>query len=128
MARITIAMGKVALVAELADTPTARRIAEALPLEGKASLWGEEIYFMIPLELELEPDARADVEVGELGYWPSGPAFCVFFGPTPMSTGPKPRAASAVNVFGHVIGDCSALKDVTGGAKIRVESHSSNGP
>ena len=120
MAKINISVANVSLEAEMLDTPTASRILEALPFEGSASVWGEEIYFDIPLSLELEPDARADVEVGDLAYWPAGPAFCIFFGPTPVSTGDQPRAYSPVNVFGRVLGDAMQLKGVPSGAEVKV--------
>jgi hypothetical protein len=68
-----------------------------------------------------ESDARADVEVGELGYWPVGHAFCIFFGPTPVSSGAKPRAASPVNIFGQIIGDATQLRIVPDGAKVLVK-------
>jgi hypothetical protein len=117
---ITINVEGIALVAELYATETARRIWDLLPLEGSVHVWGDEIYFDIPLETELEPDARAEVGVGDLGYWPDGPAFCVFFGPTPVSTDLTPRAFSPVNVFGRVAGDATALKAVSDGAPVRV--------
>lgn len=65
---------------------------DALPIEGQANLWGEEIYFKIPVSAQQEPDAREEVEVGTLAYWPAGSAFCIFFGPTPASTGERPKA------------------------------------
>ena len=120
MAKINISVANVSLEAEMLDTPTASRILEALPFEGSASVWGEEIYFDIPLSLELEPDARADVEVGDLAYWPAGPAFCIFFGPTPVSTGDQPRAYSPVNIFGRVSGDTGKFKSVSNGAVIKI--------
>ncbi len=119
--KIIITAGDVTLDAELDQSETAQRIFDALPLEGRANVWGEEIYFEIPLQLEMETDARADVEVGDLGYWPTGTAFCIFFGPTPVSTGDQPRAYSPVNVFGRVIGDAKQLLAVAGGAAVRVE-------
>jgi len=120
MATITISAGGVSVTAELHDTPTARSILEALPVEGSVNTWGDEIYFEIPVTLELEADARADVEVGELGYWPTGRALCVFFGPTPASSDERPRAASAVNVFGRVVGDSTTLRSVPAGAAVTV--------
>ena len=113
-------MGNVSLEAQLLDTPTARKILETLPLESSANVWGDEIYFDIPLSLEQEPDARADVEVGDLAYWPAGPAFCIFFGPTPVSTDDQPRAYSSVNVFGRVSGDTAKFKTISAGAVIKV--------
>ena len=74
-AKISISIGKIALEAELLDTPTASRILDVLPIEGSANVWGDEIYFDIPLSLAPEADARAEVEVGDLAYWPAGAAF-----------------------------------------------------
>ena len=120
MAKIFISVGNVSLEAEMLDTPTAKRILEALPFEGSANVWGDEIYFDIPLSLEQEPSARAEVEVGDLAYWPAGPAFCIFFGPTPVSISDQPRAYSPVNVFGRVMGDAKQFKGVSSGAAVRV--------
>jgi hypothetical protein len=116
--RITIAAGSVTLEAELNDGPTAKAIWDALPITGRANTWGDEIYFTIPVQAEQEPDARADVEVGELGYWPVGSAFCIFFGPTPASDGLQPRAASPVNILGRVLGDATEFRQVPGGAEV----------
>jgi len=120
MAKIKISVGNVSLEAEMLDTPTASKILDALPIESSAKVWGDEIYFDIPLSLEQEPDARADVEVGDLAYWPAGPAFCIFFGPTPVSTGDQPRAYSPVNVFGRVSGDSGQFRTVSDGAMIKI--------
>ena len=120
MAKINISVGNISLEAEMLDTPTASKIFEALPLESSANVWGDEIYFDIPLRIEQEPDARADVAVGDLAYWPAGPAFCIFFGPTPVSTDDQPRAYSPVNVFGRVTGDVRQLKEILNGAKIKI--------
>lgn len=118
--RILISVENVAIAAELNTSMTARKIWEALPFEGTVHVWGEEIYFEIPVQIESEPDARTDVEVGTLAYWPAGPAFCIFFGPTPVSTDEKPRAYSPVNIFGHVRDDAAQFKAVPNGSKIRV--------
>ena len=120
MAKINLSVGKVSLDAEMLDTPTASKILEALPFESSANVWGDEIYFDIPLSLAQEPDARAEVEVGDLAYWPAGQAFCIFFGPTPVSTGGQPRAYSPVNVFGRVLGDATQFKRVPSGTEVRV--------
>jgi hypothetical protein len=120
MQKIRITLEGFAVSAELADTPTAAQIMEALPLEGSVNVWGEEIYFTIPVQADLEPEAREEVEEGDLGYWPSGPAFCIFFGPTPVSTGQKPRAYSPVNVFGRVLGHVKQFKSVQDGSNVRV--------
>jgi hypothetical protein len=120
MGKIMIEVENLTISAELKDTPTAQKILAILPIEGSVNVWGEEIYFDIPLNAELEADAREEVEVGDLGYWPAGPAFCIFFGPTPVSRGDTPRAYSPVNVFGQVVGDAKQFKTVSSAAKIRV--------
>ena len=116
--RIVIAAGPVTMEAELNEGPTAQLVWEALPITARANTWGDEIYFEIPVHTEQAADARADVEVGELGYWPVGHAFCIFFGPTPVSSGDKPRAASPVNILGRVLGDATAFRQVPAGAKV----------
>jgi hypothetical protein len=121
MRKIRIIVDKIILVGELGDSGTARKIWEALPFESRITTWGDEIYFEIPVETDLEPDARADVEVGELGYWPPGRAMCVFFGPTPASSGEEPRAASPVNVFGRIEEGVASLKGIGDGTLVKVE-------
>jgi uncharacterized protein len=120
MNRITISAGNLATEAELNESPTALKVWDALPIEGRASTWGDEIYFEIPVSAPQEPDARADVAVGELGYWPVGSAFCIFFGPTPASSGEEPRAYSPVNILGRVLGDAARFRGVRSGTAIRL--------
>ena len=120
MGAITISAGNVSVPAELNDSPTARQIWQALPIEGSANRWGDEIYFEIPVVADQEPDARADVSVGDLGYWPPGKAFCIFFGRTPVSTGERPRAASPVNMVGRVQGDATQFRSVRPGVRVRI--------
>lgn len=110
--RICIRIGQLAMEAELADTPTARQIAAALPIQTSFNTWGDEIYFATPVTAELEADAQEVVEIGDLGYWPQGNAFCIFFGQTPVSQPGKIMPASAVNMIGKVIGDATAFKSV----------------
>ena len=120
MQRIIISVEEIALEAELNDSPTARLVWAALPIDGEVNTWGDEIYFDIPVVAEAETDARAEVEVGELAYWPLGHAFCIFFGPTPVSRGGKPRAYSPVNILGRAQVDASVLRAVRDGAAIRI--------
>src|SRR4030067_1257717 len=119
--KIKIKAGNVEAQAVLNDSATAKKIWEALPVEARANTWADEIYFDIPVKAPLEKDAKDLVEVGDLGYWPTGTAFCIFFGPTPMSRGNEIRPASAVNVVGRVSGDAKAFKKVSSGAKVRIE-------
>ena len=120
--RIRITAGPVSAEADLNDTPTARAVGAALPIEAAVSTWGDEIYFAVPVEMGLEPGALDLVEPGDLGYWPTGGAFCVFFGPTPASRTPdEVRPASAVNVIGRVRGDATVFKRAKDGDPVRIE-------
>ncbi|MFQ5658130.1 MAG: cyclophilin-like fold protein [Candidatus Methylomirabilales bacterium] len=119
--KILIRAGEVAAEGVLNDTPTAHAVWEALPLTGKANTWGDEIYFAIPVKEELEPTATEVVDQGDLGYWPPGRAFCIFFGPTPTSTGTEIRPASAVNLIGRVQGDSTVFKKVKDGARVQID-------
>lgn len=101
---------------------TVKAIWNNLPFETRANTWGDEIYFSIPVKLG-EENAQETVEVGDLGYWPPGQGFCIFFGPTPISRGDEIRPANPVNVFGKVKGDPKVFKKVKSGDKIKVERH-----
>ncbi len=118
---IKITAGNIEVKAQLNDSATAKSISEALPIKAEAQRWGEEIYFPIGVEAELEKGSREIVEAGELGYWPSGDAFCMFFGLTPASVGDEIRAASAVNIIGKMKGDWSGLTNVRSGASVLIE-------
>ena len=122
---MTIRAGSVFLTAELNDSPTARAIGEALPIVSQVQRWGEEVYFETPVAADESEDARQDMRLGEIGYWPVGRAMCIFFGRTPAS-GPDgaPRAASPVNPIGQVLGDASALSAVSAGTEISVTAGS----
>ena len=120
MSRIKITAGDVVAFAELNETATAQAIWNALPIEAQANTWGDEIYFSIPVYLE-EENAQQVVEKGDLGYWPVGNAFCIFFGRTPVSRGDEIRPASPVNVFGHLEGDPTIFKRVRSGENVLLE-------
>jgi hypothetical protein len=117
--KIQLTAGKIEAEAELNETRTAQAIWEALPMKGQVNLWGDEIYFSIPLILEPETGQEV-VSTGDLGYWPDGNAFCIFFGPTPVSQRGEIRAASQVTVVGKVIGDATIFKKISTGMEITV--------
>ncbi len=119
--RIQIKSGGIKMPAELNDSPTAQAILGALPLSARANTWGDEIYFSIPVEQKLDGTAAELVSMGDLGYWPTGRAFCIFFGLTPVSRGDEIRPASAVNIFGRVIGDARTFKAVRDGDLMELE-------
>ena len=118
--RIVITMNGVEFSAALNDTATARAIAQVLPIENRANRWGGEIYFSVPVNAGIESGAREVVEAGEIGYWPRGSAFCIFFGPTPQSQGDEIRAASAVNIIGRMEGGLDRLPGIPDGADVSI--------
>ena len=120
MRRIKITAGSVSAEAELLDNRTADAIWDALPIKARGSTWGDEIYFTIPVKLG-EDKAQEVVDMGDLGYWPPGSAMCIFFGPTPMSSGNEIRPASPVNVWGKIIGDAKVFKKARHGDPVVVE-------
>lgn len=109
---ITVKIGALELKGELNDSATGKALAGMLPANVKMSRWGDEYYGALPKALNMKegPEAREEMEVGELAYWPPGNALCIFFGPTPASSGDEPRAASPVNPVGKLTGDIDALK------------------
>ena len=121
MKKIVIRTGELTVEAELNESKTAMAIWQALPLEGVANTWGEEIYFRIPVSHDLEPDAKEVVQFGDLGYWPQGQAFCIFFGATPISGPGEIRPASAVNVVGQLLDDPTQFLSVDAGTSVLME-------
>ncbi len=122
MKNLKISTGNSVLVARLYDTETAKKVADSLPVKGNAILWGEEIYFSIPVNTKLEDNARQVLEVGELAFYPPMNALCIFFGPTPVSTDGRPVAADKVNPFGKIEGDISVLRQVRSGDLVVIET------
>lgn len=121
LARIKITSGEVSLICETLDTPTAEAVLNALPMRGRANIWGAEVYFAVPVECELEPEARDLLEWGEIAYWPPGNAICVCFGATPASTSTELRLASAANVFARTTDDVRLFDRVRAGEIVGVE-------
>jgi hypothetical protein len=116
----TQSMGEIYAELSEENPKTARAIWDALPVGARANTWGDEIYFFIPVEIGAE-NQKEVVEMGDLGYWPPGDAFCIFFGPTPASRGDEIRPASPVNVFGRITGDPRVFKKVRSGERVKVE-------
>ena len=117
---VTIRIGDAAIGAELNQTNTARLVWEALPFEARGLTWGEEIYFRIPVEAGPE-DPKSVVSLGDIGYWPPGNAFCIFYGRTPASGEDDIVPASPVNVIGRITTDVSVLKGIRDLGVVRVD-------
>lgn len=118
--RIKIEWSSGAVLAQLDDTPTARKLVEVLPCESRANTWGDEVYFEVPADVELEPDARQVVDPGAVCFWVQGSSLALPFGPTPVSQGDECRLVTEVNVLGMIEGNPRELGKVRGGEEIRV--------
>lgn len=118
MRRIRINFAGVVIHARLRDTPTAAAIWDALPFSSTAMLWGEEVYFSVPVEVPREADARAVVAAGEVAYWPDGAAIAVGWGETPVSAPGEIRLASPCNVWADAEQNVRLLKFVPAGVTV----------
>ena len=119
---LTITAGPLKLSAELNDSPTARILLSLFPFEISMSRWGDEYYGDCGINVELSQDARDVMEIGELAVWPVGNALCIFFGPTPISQGNEPRAASPVNPVGKLLDDAESLKALDPTIRVKIET------
>ncbi|MDD2486386.1 MAG: cyclophilin-like fold protein [bacterium] len=111
--------GNISVTAILNDSTTARKLWDVLPIETKATTWGGEIYFTIPVNMD-EENSKTTVSAGDIAYWPPGRAFCIFFGITPASIGDEIRPASPVNIIGRIEGDLKIFKNVITGMRVRI--------
>jgi len=91
---------------------TVDSLAKAIPFEGRAARWKEEIYFETPVKMGGEKP-KTKVEVGTIAYWPMGSALCIFYGPT--------VPYSPVNVVGKLTSNLELFRNLRSGTKIRVE-------
>ena len=118
--KIIIEFNNLSFEGLLNDSNTSNLIWDSLPINSSVSTWGDEIYFSIPVNEEEEEDAKEVVELGDLGFWPPGNAFCIFFGLTPASSQGEIRPASPVNIIGSINGGLDALKQVNPGESVRI--------
>ena len=121
MSDLQITVEDITLTAAWTDEnpETRAAIEKALPLEGDAARWGDELYFSVPVDVPAET-ARESVPEGAVAYWPQGNALCLFWGPTPASTDDRPRAASPVNKVAE-IDNIAPLTKLDGGGHVRVK-------
>ena len=119
--QIQISTGNLTLTATLNELETANQLWESLPITGRVQIWGDEIYFSIPVNVEEELGSQETVQAGTVAYWPPGSALCLFWGPTPISAPGEIRPASAVNVVGILDNDPNLLAQVLSEAEIIIE-------
>ncbi len=119
MSQIKIEFESITIEADLNNSETANNIKKLLPILNTVNIWGDEIYFPVDINDE-EIGAKETVELGDVGYWPPGNAFCLFFGLTPLSQGEEIRPASPINIIGKIRGEINILKKVKSGEKVVV--------
>ena len=122
MIKIRIIWSRGQLKATLHDTHTAGLLLASLPIESRANIWGDEIYFRAPFSAEAEPDASDEVEKGAVCFWLDGDAIALLFGPTPVSKDGECRLISPANILGMIDGDAEVLRSVDSGDIIRIEA------
>lgn len=122
MAKVRIAWRAGEVIADLRDTPTAKKLLAALPCKTSAKTWGEEVYFGLPVKAQLEPDAQQVVDAGSVCFWVDGSALALPFGPTPVSRGSECRLVTKCNLLGKIAGDPRRLESVRDGDEISVEA------
>ena len=123
--KIKIRTGRLEALAQLNKSAIAKLVWDALPISASVSTWGDEIYFTIPVKSE-PVDPKEVVNLGDIGYWPDGKCFCIFFGPTPVSAKGEIRPASSVEVIGKLLTNPLELKQVRSGEKIVLEKVNSD--
>jgi hypothetical protein len=119
--RIRISWDNGEVFGVLTDTPTTKKLLEALPCSSSANTWGEEVYFSTPVRVVLEADAQQVVPPGTICFWVEGQSLAIPFGPTPISQGNECRLVTKVNLLGKLEGNPRVLKSIRDGDKIRVE-------
>ena len=119
MTLIKIEFNEISIEAELNDSKTANNIKKILPISNTVNVWGDEIYFQIDVNDD-ENNAKEIVELGDVGFWPPGNAFCLFFGLTPLSQKDEIKPASPINVVGKLKGNLDSLKSIKIGEKVKV--------
>jgi len=87
-------------------------LVRKLPIEGRAALWKEEVYFETPIKMG-EEKAKGIVEKGTIAFWPMGSAICIFYG--------ESQPYSPVSILGEITKNLELFSSVKSGTKIRVE-------
>ena len=113
---LKIRVGEVEAPACLNDSDTAGKVFDILPFSSSVSVWGDEVYFDVPVDAGLE-NGQDLVELGDVACWPQGKALCIFFGRTPIGEGDEIRPISPVTVVGRVTADGETLRWLLDGLK-----------
>ena len=109
--------------AQLDDSDISNAIWLDSPHKLDINMLGSMIYCDMPLKVVLPKEGRTDeMEIGDIAYWPGPGAFCIFFGPTPLSgEDGKPVAPYPMIKIGKVIGDCSEMENAGDRQRLVIE-------
>jgi len=106
--------------ATLRNTPTAAKLLAVLPCTARASTWGEEVYFSLPVTAALEHDAQQVVEPGTVCFWVEGASLALPYGATPIAQKGESRLVTKCNLLGNIAGDPRALAGIRDGDAVEV--------
>ena len=108
------------LILTLRNTKTANAIFKASPFKANIQKWGEEIFFNIPLKVDLEKEAKSVIEFGEVAFWTEGSAIAIGYGPTPISTKDEIKLVAPCNIWADSKFDKDFFRDVYEEDKVEV--------
>ncbi|MGR5222439.1 cyclophilin-like fold protein [Vibrio parahaemolyticus] len=100
--KLELIMGNLKVFGTLNNSETAQKIMQCLPFRARMRRWGGELYFALPEAIDDQGESTSSLQAGTLAFWAPGNAFCIFFGPTPMSTGFAPVPSSEVCIIGSL--------------------------
>ena len=109
------------IVVELKHSKTAEIIWDNLPIKSRTNIWGKEVYFFIPVNVDLETESKDEIELGEIAFWPAGKAIAIGFGKTPASIKNEIKLAAKCNIWGNTKFNLAKLKNIMEGEKVLVE-------
>ena len=121
--KINISAGEFLTTATLNNSSYSEKFYDSLPLEGSCQIWGDELFFSTSINMEEDDQSLEVVNFGDIAFWPPGSAFCIFWGPTPMSQGKEIRPASKVNLLGSIDSQLSKIKNISAGTKILLSKY-----
>ena len=123
MLNISIRTRNADIQAELDDSDISNAIWFALPFRNTINMLGDEIYFEFPLnDVEMKGEQVTVLDVGDIAYWPKVGAFCIFFGPTPLSgEDGKPVSRYPVIKIGKLKGEFDDLEFAGDRQKITID-------
>jgi len=120
MNSINLKFSNYTLNIKLRSTNTANAIKNILPFKSIVKTWGDEIYFEIPIEknIDLESDAKDVIDLGEVAYWIDGKSIAIGYGKTPISQNNEIRLAAKTNIWGDAVINIKELNKIKDGDEV----------